>query len=289
MHCPPSSSPSPTQPRQHPHPLTYTQALKWANVAFLATFHTPDVIFEQLSFMWALPKYLVKSLKIVLPFFPTGTMERVVTYGEVATAKTLAKMVSMTPLTQCGPSQLILLDIHALQNQFYFDDNVVPRLYSATDLLMLELAQLPEEEKKRLSIAFPDDGAHKRFASQFGSLECIICAKVRHEDKRIVTIKEGSCKDRHVIIVDDLVHSGGTLLECVKACQNNGAAKVSAFVTHAVFEQAAWKKFTKEGLGITTFYITNTHPMASELKDVKPFKVLSVAPLLMPILLNSET
>lgn len=264
------------------------QVLKWAHVAFLASFHQPDVIFEQLSFIWALPKYLVKSLKIVLPFFPTGTMERVVRFGEVATAKTLAKMVSMTPLTQCGASQLIMLDIHALQNQFYFDDNVVPRLYSATDLLVLELAGLPESEKQNLGIVFPDDGAHKRFSEQFGNLPCIICAKVRHEDKRVITIKDGTCKGRHVVIVDDLVHSGGTLIECVKACLANGAVKVSCFVTHAIFERGAWKKFTVEGVGVDTFYITDTHPMANQLKGIKPFKVLSIAPLLKPILLNQE-
>ena len=42
----------------------------------------------------------------------------------------------------------------------------------------------------------------------------VICTKVRDGDKRIVQIKEGQPKDRHVIIVDDLVQSGGTLLEC---------------------------------------------------------------------------
>ena len=42
----------------------------------------------------------------------------------------------------------------------------------------------------------------------------IVCAKVREGDKRIVRIKEGDPKGRHVVIVDDLVQSGGTLIEC---------------------------------------------------------------------------
>ena len=44
----------------------------------------------------------------------------------------------------------------------------------------------------------------------------VICTKVRDGDKRIVRLKEGSPQGRHVVIVDDLVQSGGTLMECQK-------------------------------------------------------------------------
>ncbi|RWV85518.1 hypothetical protein GW17_00052683, partial [Ensete ventricosum] len=72
-----------------------------------------------------------------------------------------------------------------------------------------------------VTIAFPDDGAWKRFHKQlmhFPMVDCwtetIVCAKVREGDKRIVRIKEGNPEGRHVVIVDDLVQSGGTLIEC---------------------------------------------------------------------------
>lgn len=44
----------------------------------------------------------------------------------------------------------------------------------------------------------------------------VICTKVRDGDKRIVRLKEGEPKGRHVVIIDDLVQSGGTLIECQK-------------------------------------------------------------------------
>lgn len=59
--------------------------------------------------------------------------------------------------------------------------------------MMLEIMSW-NSDKSKIGIAFPDDGAHKRFASQFGSLDMIICGKVRDGDKRIITIKEGECK-----------------------------------------------------------------------------------------------
>jgi hypothetical protein len=73
--------------------------------AFLASFHTPDVIFEQLSMIYALPRYFARSLTVLLPYFATGMMERVSIFGEVATANSLARMLSLIPLCKGGPAQ----------------------------------------------------------------------------------------------------------------------------------------------------------------------------------------
>ena len=52
--------------------------------------------------------------------------------------------------------------------------------------------------------------------SKLAALLQVICTKVRDGDKRIVRLKEGQARGRHVVIVDDLVQSGGTLMECQK-------------------------------------------------------------------------
>jgi phosphoribosylpyrophosphate synthetase len=83
----------------------------------------------------------------------------------------------------------------------------------------------------------------KRFQSQFYDYPLILCHKVRDGDKRIITVKEGDVKGKHVLIVDDLVKTGGTLVECKNALLRAGASKVSAYVTHAVFPQNSWQRF----------------------------------------------
>ncbi len=84
-------------------------------MAFLASFSSPGVIFEQLSIIYALPRMFVSSFTLVLPFFPTGTLERMEDEGDIATAFTLARILSNIPISRGGPTSLVIFDIHALQ------------------------------------------------------------------------------------------------------------------------------------------------------------------------------
>ncbi|KAJ4843792.1 ribose phosphate diphosphokinase subunit prs3 [Turnera subulata] len=257
------------------------QGIRGQHVAFLASFSSPKVIFEQLSIIYALPKLFISSFTLVLPFFPTGTSERMEDEGDVATAFTLARILSNIPTSRGGPTSLVTFDIHALQERFYFGDNILPCFESGIPLLKNRLQKLPDSDN--IAIAFPDDGAWKRFHNQLQHFPTIVCAKVREGSQRIVRIKEGDPKGRHVVIVDDLVQSGGTLIECQKVLAKHGAAKISAYVTHGIFPNRSWERFQFDngghpGSGLTYFWITDSCPLT--VKDVtnkRPFEVLSLA------------
>lgn len=85
------------------------------DVAFLASFSNPSVIFEQISIIYALPRMFVRSFTLVLPFFPTGTQERMEDEGDIATAVTLSRILSNIPISRGGPTSVVIFDIHALQ------------------------------------------------------------------------------------------------------------------------------------------------------------------------------
>ncbi|XP_022877111.1 ribose-phosphate pyrophosphokinase 4-like isoform X1 [Olea europaea var. sylvestris] len=250
-------------------------------VAFLASFSSPGVIFEQLSIIYALPKLFVSSFTLVLPFFPTGTFERMEEEGDVATAFTLARILSNIPISRGGPTSLVIFDIHALQERFYFGDNILPCFESGIPLLLNRLQKLPDSDN--IAIAFPDDGAWKRFHKQLQHFPTIVCIKVREGDQRIVRLKEGDPKGRHVVIVDDLVQSGGTLLECQKVLANHGATKISAYVTHGIFPNSTWERFKHDAggnpeNGMTYFWITDSCPRTvKQVENKSPFEVLSLA------------
>ena len=97
--------------------------------------------------------------------------------------------------------------------------------------------------------------------------EIIVCGKIRDGDVRTVTVQDGDPSDRKVVIVDDLVQTGGTLYECGVALEKLGAKSVSAFVAHGVFPQEAWKRFARGGDRdvFETFYLTNSIPTTTSI------------------------
>src|SRR3989344_6109722 len=208
------------------------------DVAFLASFDTPAEIFRQTSVIYALPRYGAKSFTIVLPYFPTGTMERVEREGEVATAMTLARMN--------GPDKF-----------------------------------------SNASICFPDEGAWKRFGKIFDGPH-ILCHKDRLGNKRNVKIIEGDPKGSDVIIVDDLVMTGGTILECAEVLDRAGAASVSAYVTHAVFPKKSYRRMS--AFPFANFWVTDSCPETiKDLEyDVTNFWVHSLAEPIASMLLNNR-
>lgn len=201
--------------------------------------------------------------------------------GQIATAMTLATLLSTIPLSASGPAKLLVYDIHALQERFYFGTNIIPLLVTAIPLFIDVLHT--DHKDEAISIAFPDEGAMKRFGGAFKNFDLILCSKVRDGDKRKVVVKEGEAKNRHVFIVDDLVKTGGTLLECKAAILREGASHVSAFVTHAVFPQESYKRFlhapdNKDERPFEHFYVTDSCPtVTAVIQNKPPFKIVSLA------------
>ncbi len=130
-------------------------------------------------------------------------------------------------------------------------------------------------------IAFPDDGASKRFAHLIPQdMPKIFCYKQRCGDNRKVTIVEGDPSGKHVVIMDDLIMTGNTLLECRRTLMDAGAQKVSVFEPHGVFPQESWKKFL-DAAGFSNIWIIDSCPKSAEIvTGKKPFEVLSLARLI---------
>jgi phosphoribosylpyrophosphate synthetase len=175
----------------------------------------------------------------------------------------------------------MVYDLHTLQNRFYLHGNAVASLQTAIPLL-----------KKRLKnsevncVAFPDDGAAKRFSSLFLEMdvEVIVCGKTRGEgDVRSVVIQDGNAEGKHIVIVDDLVQTGGTLYESGKVLKEAGALSVNAFVTHGVFPNESWKRFNKGGdrACFDKFWVTNSIPTITKQLPIEDgvFEVLDLMDL----------
>jgi len=244
------------------------------DILFVADFFDYSSIMEQFAVLMVLCESFIHSLTIICPFFPTGTMERVTKEGEVATANTMAWIFNSLPRI-ANPTKVVIYDLHTLQNRFYFKGGAIVKMATAIPIIV---ARLKDTYPNGVSIAFPDEGAYKRFNTFFTDFDTIICGKRREGNDRIVVIHDGDPKGKQVIIVDDLVQTGGTLHVCKNVLLAAGAVSVDAYVTHAIFPKESWKDFlpggSKEGFNI--FWIADTCPqMALKLDGVGPFRMIS--------------
>lgn len=288
-----------TFPDGTPHIVLPANEVAGRDVLFLGS-PEPSRYLEFFSVLYSIPRYFARSFLVVLPYFPTGTMERVEREGEVATAKTLSRMMSATPVGQAQATFLIF-DIHALATRFFFSDSVKVVLPS-----VIPDVNFSSVFEREFIVCFPDLGAAKRFGVQFaqcGYTRTVTCSKVRGPGKkRHVVLQDRDVRGAPVLIVDDLVQSGSTLAACRDVLYAAGASTVAAFVVHGVFPKDSWKTFlvdengqeshTSEGgkktecrRGFTHFFVTDTLPwVTKKLLGQKPFHVLASAPSLIRIL-----
>jgi phosphoribosylpyrophosphate synthetase len=233
--------------------------LRGRKVYFLAyfSFNEPSAtnIMDQYMFMCSLASYGIDELNIVLPYFPTGTMERIVGEGELGTGYYLAHLLNSIP---CGAYKNVLyvMDMHALCSRFFFHTNIrtvfitmMPKYLdiietkkhntsqSASDATKSASAIISDVLEKVVSttaalaepvkfIVFPDDGAEKRNKELCKNhVDFITCSKKRSGDDRTIEITgnidnlKKAIRDEKPVefyIVDDLVQTGGTLGETAK-------------------------------------------------------------------------
>jgi len=250
--------------------------LRNRDVVFLMNMATKTEFVPQMALAIALPRQKIRSLTILIPFLGYATHERVDYEGMLATVEPVMKLISATiPHTQTGPASIRIIDIHNTTTAFYVNDNVNVSLMSGIPAMLREIAT------PSLIIVYPDEGAYKRFHPQLKGRPTIVCSKQRDGNKRSVVVR---CRenwqpkltlDDRVLIVDDLVQSGGTILEVAKLLRSLGHTHVMAWTTHAVFPNRSYEKFYEcDGL-IKTFYVGNTNPeVVCKLKE--PFEVIQL-------------
>jgi phosphoribosylpyrophosphate synthetase len=216
--------------------------LRGRKVYFLAYFSFNESvlatnIMDQYMFMCSLASYGIKELNIVLPYFPTGTMERIVGEGELGTGYYLAHLLNSIP---CGAYKNVLyvMDMHALCSRFFFHTNIrtvfitmMPKYLDIIKPIVDKVAVVAVEavpvKNVFKCIVFPDDGAEKRNKElcKGRHAKFITCSKKRSGDDRTIEITgnidelKEAIRTKHTIefyIVDDLVQTGGTLGETAK-------------------------------------------------------------------------
>jgi ribose-phosphate pyrophosphokinase len=225
------------------------------------------------------------SLTLVIPYFGYSTMERAVKTGELVKAKTRAILFSSIPRTSKG-NRVVLMDLHTEGMPYYFESGIRP-IHVYCKSLIIEAAK--ELGGADFVLASTDAGRAKWVESLANDMHVsaafVYKRRLSGSETQISGVN-AEVKGKHVIIYDDMIRTGGSLIEAAKAYRAVGAEKVSVITTHGIFANQALERLQKSGV-IEKVVSTDTHPNAVNLQN--DFLVVkSVAALLTEQLLKNQ-
>ena len=226
-------------------------------------------LMELLIMMDALRRASAGEITAVIPFFGYARQDRKDQPRVPITAKLVANLI-----TTAGADRVVTMDLHSGQIQGFFDIPV-DHLY-ASPVLIKHFVQM---ELPNVVVMAPDVGSVKiarAYAKSLGASLAI--ADKRRPRPNVAEIMHiiGDVADSNVFIIDDMIDTGGTMVEAASAAKKAGAQEIYAAVTHPVLSGPALERLEKSA--IKELVVTDTIPLPPGKRHPK-IKVISVAPL----------
>ncbi|MDQ6976021.1 MAG: ribose-phosphate pyrophosphokinase [Mariprofundaceae bacterium] len=255
--------------------LQYMESIRGLDVFFIQSTCKPANanLMEVLIAMDAAKRASARHICAVIPYFGYARQDRKSASRTPISAKLVADLLQVA-----GATRVLTMDLHATQIQGFFDipvDNIF-----ATSLFVEDIRRINQDVQREVMVVSPDVGGVVRsraLAKPLG-VEIAIVDKRRPAPNvaKVMNIV-GDVRDRHCIMVDDIVDTAGTLCNAAEALMDHGASKVSAYVTHGVLSGAA-----VENINLSVLHelvITDSIQQSKSAQDCQKIRQLSIAPM----------
>jgi ribose-phosphate pyrophosphokinase len=213
-----------------------------------STIPPAENLMELLIMIDAAKRASASRITAVIPYFGYARQDRKDQPRVSISAKLVANLI-----TVAGADRVITMDLHAAQIQGFFD---IPfdHLYASPIF-----SGLFKEKNSSLVVVSPDIGGIKLARSYAKRLHAnlVVIDKRRPKQNHAEVMNIiGDVKNKDVLIVDDMIDTGGTFVSAIEALKLNGANKIFGAVTHAVFSNNAYNRIEKSDL--EKLYISDT-------------------------------
>jgi len=232
-----------------------------------STFPNADNLMEMLLMLDAAKRASARHITAVMPYFGWARQDRKDQPRVAIGAKLVANL-----LQTAGATRIMTMDLHADQIQGFFE-KPVDHLFAST----IFLPYITNLKLENLTIASPDMGGSKRAYAYSKHLhsDVVICYKQRKKANVIGHMELiGDVEGKDVILVDDMIDTGGTLAHAANLMKERGALSVRAICTHPILSGGAYEKI--ENSALTELIVSDTIPLK---KKTSKIKVVSCAPL----------
>ncbi|MCS7020125.1 MAG: ribose-phosphate diphosphokinase [Bernardetiaceae bacterium] len=207
-----------------------------------------------------LVEYGVRKLNLVIPFYGYATMERSTKVGEIVMAKTRARLLSAVPQAYFG-NRVICIDLHAEGISHYFEGGIRTVHLYAKPLIIKAARQLAGDD---FILASTDAGRAKWVESLANDMHvpaAFVYKKRISGSETHITGINADVKNKNIIIYDDMIRTGGSILQAARAYKQAGAKQIFVIATHGLFSNNAVSRLQQSGL-IERIVVTDTHPNA---------------------------
>src|SRR4026208_2351004 len=235
------------------------------------SFPANDHLMELLILIDALKRALARRITAVIPYFGYARQDRKPGPRTPISAKLAANMI-----VRAGADRVLTLDLHALQIQGFFDiptDNLF-----AAPVMVNDIKQV--FDKNNLMVVSPDVGGVVRARGLAKRIDAPLAIvdkrRERPGDSEVMNVI-GDVAGRTCVLVDDIVDSGGTLINAAEALLDQGAAMVTAYITHGVLTGGAVARVMSSRL--KELVITDSILATESGKNVQNNRVLPIASL----------
>ena len=231
-----------------------------------------DNLMELLLCIDALKRSSAKNITAVIPYFGYARQDRKVAPRTSISAKLVSNLI-----TKAGADRVLTVDLHAGQIQGFFDIPV-DNLFS-TPIFARHIKK--NIKSKNIICVAPDVGGTERARALGKMLDvglAIVDKRRPAPGKSQVMNVIGNVKGKTCIIVDDIIDSGGTIVNAAKALKERGAKEVYVYITHGVLSGDATQKIQKSV--IKNLVITDTIDNHEKVKKSKNIEVLTISNLM---------
>jgi ribose-phosphate pyrophosphokinase len=231
-----------------------------------------DNLMELLIICDALRRSSARRITAVLPYFGYARQDRKSASRTPISAKLVSNLI-----TEAGANRVLTLDLHADQIQGFFDiptDNLFSAPVFVRDIR-------DHYDVNNVMIVSPDVGGVKRarnVASRIGANLAIVDKRRPRPGVSEVMNIIGDVTGQACILIDDIVDSGGTLINAAEALLNAGAKEVSAYITHGVLSEGAGQRIAASKL--KELVVTDSIEATEEVQAASNIRKLSIAPLI---------
>lgn len=241
----------------------------------------------------ACAKLGAQSLSLLIPYFGYSTMERSTMTGEVVKAKTRARMLSAIPQAKEG-NTILFLDLHADGIPHYLEENTQGFHVYSEDLMVHAIQDVVDLSAPlpKVCIGSTDSGRSKWVQSLAKNLgvRAVTAQKTRHSGNEVsLDAIEGNFNGETVVIYDDMIRTGGSLIQAARGYREKGAGKILAFTTHGVLPGESIIKILNAEYGrepliekvVSTDTIPHVYPLQAILaKNLQErFQIVSTLPI----------